>query len=180
MERRNNFFLPLIVGFIATQIISDGNLVFAEEPSLQQLAAQQAFLFEQYPAAQIEANFSKKPILSTKLARRYKAAITLAMKEPKNFSGHYRVVTWGCGTDCRGFAIINKLSGVAYTLPGLEYVSGVMGNEEDRLNFRVDSRLFVITGLLNDSEEGKFYYLWEKEKLKLLMKLPVQKQSYSE
>ena len=55
-----------------------------------------------------------------------------------------------------------------------------MGSVEDRLDFRVDSRLFVINGLINDELEGKFYYLWEKERLKLLAKTPLVKQSYSE
>ena len=55
----------------------------------------------------------------------------------------------GGGTDCRGFAILNKLSGVAYTLRGVEYVAGAMGNDEDRLDFKRNSRLFVINGLVN-------------------------------
>ena len=77
-------------------------------------------------------------------------------------------------------ALPSLLSGVTYTLPGVEYVAGAMGSVEDRLDFRVDSRLFVINGLINDELDGKFYYLWEKERLKLLAKTPLVKQSYSE
>lgn len=178
MKKRNKILLLVI--FIWMQISNWNNLAIAEKTSFPLMKEEQAINFEQYPAVQIKTKSVKKLILSTKLARQYKTVITLAMTKPANFSGHYRVVTWGCGTDCRGFAIINKRSGVVYTLPGVEYVAGVMGNEEERLDFRIESRLFVITGALNDNIEGKFYYLWEKNELKLLMKLPLERQSYSE
>ena len=161
-------------------LLGANSFVSAEELSDFSLKTVQAFKFEQFPANVAVTSAIAKPILTTKLAKQYKTAITLAMAEPANFAGHYRVVTWGCGTDCRGFAILNKLTGVAYTLPGVEYVAGIMGNEEERLDFKSDSRLFVISGLVNDETEGKFYYLWERERLKLLAKMPLVKQSYAD
>jgi hypothetical protein len=138
------------------------------------------YQFEQYPAKFEETNTSKKPILSTKVTKRYKTVITQASTLPANFAGHYRVATWGCGTDCRGFAIINKHTGATYTLPGVDYIAGVPGNDEDRLQYKENSRLFIITGLLNDETEGKFYYLWEGERLKLISKSSVKKKSFSD
>lgn len=132
--------------------------------------------YESYPAKVVYAEAQPPLVLATKLAKRYKTVITEESAKPVNFAGHYRVATWGCGTDCRGFAIINKQTGAVYTLPGLVEVAGVMGIEEDRLAFKADSRLFVITGIQNDSIEGKFFYLWEKEKLRLLAKHPILKQ----
>ena len=135
--------------------------------------------FESYPAKIVESKNHLKLVLTTRLAKKYKTVITADSAKPVNFAGHYRVATWGCGTDCRGFAIINKQTGAVYTLPGLEDVAGVMGNEEDRLAFKADSRLFVITGIKNDTAEGKFYYVWQKEKLHLLAKHPIVKHDIS-
>lgn len=131
--------------------------------------------FERYPANIVQLGDAPKPVLITSLAKKYKSAITVEAVRPVNFAGHYRVATWACGTDCRGFAIINKQTGTVYTLPGVEYVAGVMGNDEERFSYRVDSNLFIITGMKNDDEKeiGKFFYLWKKGKLTLLAKAPI-------
>jgi hypothetical protein len=156
------------------------NIAFAE--SLNELPSKKcaAYNFDQYCTDYSNSVISKKPILVTKLAKQYKTVITASIKQPVNFAGHYRVVTWGCGTDCRGFAIVNKLTGLVYTLPKVEYVAGVMGNDEDRLQFQVVSKLFIINGVINDEVEGKYYYLFDKERLKLLAICPVKKQDYAE
>lgn len=129
--------------------------------------------FENFPARVLHSQSSPKLVLTTKLARRYKTAIRNEAARPVNFAGHFRVATWGCGTDCRGFAIINKRTGIVYTAPGAEFVAGVMGNDDDRLEFRADSNLIVIAGLKNEEEEGKFYFLWKQGKLHLLAKRPL-------
>jgi hypothetical protein len=161
-------------------IFSANNIAAATELTTSDSKFGQAFTFESYPEKAIDGNSVKKPILASKLARQYKTVITLSMSEPPNFAGHYRVVQWGCGTDCRGFAIVNKLTGKTYTLPGVEYIGGVMGNDENRLDYRKDSRLFVITGVMNDEIEGKFFYLWKNEKLQLLAKTAITKQTPSD
>ena len=132
-------------------------------------------IFENYPANIAHTGDTSQLVLTTRLAKKYKSVITVESAKPVNFAGHYRVATWGCGTDCRGFAIINKHTGVVYTLPGVEYVAGVMGNEDERLAFKADSKLFIMTGIQNDKVEGKFYYIWGKEKLTLLTKHPIVK-----
>jgi hypothetical protein len=127
--------------------------------------------FEMYPVEQeVAGKRAAKLVLSSKLARQYKTVITAEAKREPDFAGHFRVATWGCGTDCRGFAIVDQHTGVVYTLPGVDYVAGVMGNGDDRLSYRLDSRLFIITGSKNDEEEGKFYYLWSGKSLSLLHK----------
>lgn len=147
------------------------NIAFADE----------SYNFESYPAIVNKANVTAKPLWVSKQAKKYKTTILQEANEPANFAGHYRVVIWGCGTDCRGFVILDKQTGRVYELPDVEYVAGVMGNSEDRLSFRLNSRLFIITGIKNDDEnqEGKFYYLWEKNHLKLLKKENVKKESFS-
>ena len=104
----NGYFFSLT--FIGICLLGVNNCVSAEESNTSSSKTAQAFKFEQYPAIATAAGINIKPILSTKLAKRYKTVISLAMAEPANFAGNYRVASWGCGTDCRGFAIINKLS----------------------------------------------------------------------
>ena len=89
--------------------------------------------FESYPADIIDVSSTPKLKLHSKHARQYKTMITEVASEPANFAGHYRVITWGCGTDRHGFAIVNKLTGDVYTLPGVNYVAGVMGNDDERI-----------------------------------------------
>lgn len=121
-----------------------------------------------------------KIILTTPQARRYRTAITNAGKLAPDFAGHYRVAIWGCGTDCRGFAIVDLISGEAYTLAGADYVGGVMGNAEERIDYRRDSRLFIITGVLDDEREGKYFYEWTGKALRLVFTGPVVKEDLSD
>jgi hypothetical protein len=81
-------------------------------------------------------------------------------------------VIWGCGSDCHSFAIVNKHTGDVYVDQKVRYVAGVMGNDEPRIDYRVDSRLLVLSGVLNDEAqlEGKFYYEWSGKSLKLISK----------
>lgn len=178
MQQKNKFLALVVIIFLSMSLMSD--FVLAGNGGPLPANVNQVIEFEQYSVEINNATLSKRPVLSTKLAKQYKTVITNAMPEPVNFAGQYRVVTWGCGTDCRGFAIINKVSGVTYTLPDVEFVAGVMGNEEARLQFKADSRLFIITGSKNDENEGKFYYLWSGKELKLLATSPIKKQDYSE
>jgi len=41
----------------------------------------------------------------------YRTAINREVEEGANFAGHYRFATWGCGTDCQGFAIVDLITG---------------------------------------------------------------------
>lgn len=137
-------------------------------------------VFADYPV-RVEAAEGGRPakvILVTAQARRYRTAIRGAAREPANFAGHFRVVTWGCGTDCRGFAILDRQTGVAYTPPGIDYVAGAPGNDEERVDFRRDSRLLVLNGLINDNEklEAKHLYLWGGHQLTLLRRVPLVKE----
>src|SRR5690606_4059803 len=49
-------------------------------------------------------------------ARMYRTTITEQVKKGPDLAGHYKVVTWGCGTECQGYAIVDVITGniVAY------------------------------------------------------------------
>ena len=165
---RNNHFT--ISWLLVCLLVAPINSVFAVESNKPTIKSNQKPSFESYPAKVLQIGTTPKLVLTTKSAKKYKTVIADQSGKEANFAGHYLVATWGCGTDCRGFAIINKQTGMVYTMPNVELVAGVMGNDEERISFRPDSRLFIITGLINDGNEGKFYYLWTGNKLQLLVK----------
>ena len=60
-------------------------------------------------------------------AAEFKKAITGAMKNGANFSGHYAIAEWGCGTSCQDHAVVDVVTGeiVAMGLPseaGLHFI----------------------------------------------------------
>lgn len=138
--------------------------------------------FEDFPAESMDrANkFASHVSMGTAHAKRYRTVISTEGQKEPNFAGHYRLVTWGCGTDCRGFAIVDRRTGVARTIKGAEYVAGAMGNDQPRIDFRPDSRLLILNGLINDTEEGSFFYEWTGKGVRPLLRLPLAKEDFSE
>jgi len=57
------------------------------------------------------------PRVSNPRARRYRTVLREAAKEGPNFNGHYRVVSWGCGTNCIEWAVIDLASGDVWMAP---------------------------------------------------------------
>lgn len=168
--------------FLAGALVCAPALTSAAERLKAQRSAAVPQGFGDFPVAHESGPVlhARKLILASRLARRYRTVITDAAKQEADFAGHFRVARWGCGTDCHGFAIIDLISGRTYTLPGMKYVAGVMGNGEERIDYRLDSRLFIITGALDDEREGKYFYEWTGQALRLLFMGPVDKEDMSD
>jgi len=142
--------------------------------------------FGSYPAALPSGpprDIAAEPILGSRKAKQYRSVIRAEFHRPANFAGHYRVAIWGCGTDCRDFAILDKKTGKVYTMPGVDEIAGVIGNDDERIDFRPDSRLLVISGCFNDDcipdntrnnpKAGKYHYLWNGKKLQWIHTSPL-------
>jgi len=143
--------------------------------------------FDKYPA---KAETIKKPKVNLKShpdARTYRTVLRRGVAEGPNFAGHYSVVGWGCGTSCVQFAVVDVKSGKVI-FP--DEFTGVMGLHFDAddfekegygpfwgLRYKIDSRLLVVVGMLDEDEkrEGAFYYVLEKGKLKRLYDVRVKK-----
>ncbi|WP_431819368.1 hypothetical protein [Burkholderia sp. F1] len=137
--------------------------------------------FDRYPARAVRAPhvLPDAPRLRSKEARLYRTVIRDEFTEPANFAGHYRVVVWGCGTDCRNFAIVDKYTGTTYTMPGVQEISGVMGNGDERLDFRAGSTLLIVSGCFSDdcdhgnAKAARFFYEWTGTRLRLAGTCPL-------
>lgn len=143
------------------------------------ISAQQKRLprFEGYA---VRENYKGK-VASVKLtsssARMYRTMLRQNAKQGVNFAGQFILATWGCGSDCHSFAIIDAKTGAVYFSPLISFVGGQRFQEEDRLQFRRNSRLLIVAGAKDDEEIGKFYYVWKNNRLRLLRKteLPLTK-----
>ncbi len=93
--------------------------------------------FEEYPVA---GKFTGTPAVvdlrSHPKARLFRTMLREGAKRGPNFAGHYTVVTWGCGSDCRMVAVVDARTGRVYIAPFT--VSPGIGED-----FRIDSRLFI-------------------------------------
>ena len=128
--------------------------------------------FEDMPVA---GKFNGRPApvkLSTAEARRYRTVIREGAREGPNFAGHYTIVTWGCGSGCVQFAIVDAKTGAVYS-PRFYVAARVHVDEEaqqpdEPLQFRIDSKLLIVSGSPNEQNEGIYYYSWDGKRLALI------------
>jgi hypothetical protein len=139
--------------------------------------------FEDYPATRTISN-PRRPRLNSRLARNYRSVLRNGMAEGPNFAGDSRVVSWGCGSACFEWAIVNGRTGTVYFPP--EEIASHFGPSHFRdaaLHFRHDSRLLITVGshiVLHPEErpmetwyEGAFFLLWNGRTLRPLRIVPV-------
>ena len=67
---------------------------------------QQKSDIEAYTGEPVPVNFESNPD-----AKLFRTTITNQVEEGANFAGHYTVATWGCGTSCTGYAIVDVMTG---------------------------------------------------------------------
>ena len=73
--------------------------------------------FDSYPG---EAGLTGAPIapqLDSPRARKYRTVLKEGAQRGPNFNGHYRVVHWGCGTNCIEWAVVDFGSGRVWFAP---------------------------------------------------------------
>lgn len=113
-------------------------------------------------------------------ARLFRTRLREAAQEGPNFAGHYTIASWGCGTGCLNFAVIDLKTGrVAFDERMRSLTNARIAFSEDdaddrfaaRLQaqyvfgvmlFRPDSALFVRLGQPNEDEtrDGIEYFRW--------------------
>jgi hypothetical protein len=110
--------------------------------------------------------------LLTRQARTYRTVLREGAKKGPNFAGHYTIVTWGCGSSCIQFAIVDARTGRVYFPPFyVAFGSNLRGKslrDREPLRFRRDSRLLIVTGSRNEKGEGVYFYEWVNGTLKLI------------
>jgi hypothetical protein len=107
--------------------------------------------FEKYPV-DVYSGPVVKPVLDTADKREFRTRITEAAKGPVNFAGKFILALWGCGASCSMGATINAETGeVAF----LDWTICCDQGDGERVDFRANSTLIVLRGLLNEEGENK-------------------------
>ena len=64
-------------------------------------------------------------------------------------------------------------------MPGVQAIAGVMGNDEERVDFRPGSRLLIVAGCFNDdcddnsAKAARFFYEWTGKQLRRIGTCPL-------
>lgn len=121
--------------------------------------------FRSYPAPPIYSGPSVPPNLSSQQAKQYRTRLRDGAAQPANFNGHYRMVIWGCGTECVTGAVIDKLNGHVFFLPFSICCSTDQDANFKAIEFRLTSRLLVFSGLRNEIRpDGDHFYEFDGER----------------
>jgi hypothetical protein len=140
------------------------------------MTAQQNLPYNRYPVASAYKGVpvSAQPI--SKEAHGFRTVITEGAKKGPNFAGHYTVVTWGCGTACAQFAIVDAVTGKVFDTP----FSGVsFGNpqggffQQSGIHYQLNSSLLVIQGCPDEKDCAQHLYNWTGEKLEAVGSQPL-------
>ena len=124
--------------------------------------------FEDFAVRETFAGKPAAPQLTAPRARRYRTAINDRVSNGPNFAGYYTLAEWSCGPMCASFAIVDARSGRLYLHPSLQRVYlASFDQNDDLLQFRLDSRLLIVAGARNGKGSGIYYYVWDGRQLRL-------------
>lgn len=123
--------------------------------------------FRQYPAV---ADFKGRPAvpqLNTDLEHDYRTQIRTQARLGPNFAGHFTVASWGCGSPCRKFVIVEARS-CTIRDPNITVGCSDKNGGGAELHFRLTSRLLVMTGFAEKIGCGTDFYEWDGKQLNFL------------
>ncbi|AQS84899.1 MAG: hypothetical protein ABF876_07970 [Acetobacter aceti] len=109
--------------------------------------------------------------IRSKEERQFATMLRGAMHDPVNFAGHFVLTTWGCGAGCVMGGAINVVTGAVTMLPFT--VSDWPLDVTEPLSWRRDSTLLVVTGSLNETGHGKYFYDFDGKAFHLLQTEPM-------
>jgi hypothetical protein len=160
--KRTRKISSLIIGIVLMAVTVNG--------------AELAPAFSDYAVTIFNGKVAEVDLSSDPMARRFRTMLRWQTAKGANFAGHYRVATWGCGTECMQFAFVDCKTGRVYFPKDMPYVTwNRYPGKDPGLHFRVDSRLFILKGSQIDGpDKGIFYYEWKNDRLTLIRRVLVQ------
>lgn len=146
------------------------------------LADAQVPQFKNYPAGTIYAGKNAPVKIVTKDDRMFRTRLRELGKEKVNFAGHYILGAIGCGTECLTFVVIDAKTGKVSHLPFTVccwFDSESPDPVEDLYQFKINSKLIVFHGLLNENEKrsGTYFYEFQNGKFTEIKYIPAKKKS---
>ncbi|QLQ33684.1 MAG: hypothetical protein HZT40_21070 [Candidatus Thiothrix singaporensis] len=127
--------------------------------------------YSQYSVASVYAGKAAPVSLNTKNKRMFRTRLRESTQNPVDFAGEYTVTTWGCGTSCVMGAVVSKKTGNVVWLPGSICC---WEGSDDMLQYRKNSRLLVIGGMINEEGVyGSHFYEFTGKKFKRIKTVPL-------
>jgi hypothetical protein len=125
--------------------------------------------FAKYPGEAALVGRPAQPQMQLAKARRFRSVLRSAAAEGPNFNGHFRVVHWGCGTNCIEWAVIDLIDGRVWFAP--EEASSCWAPEPEGLEWpewievHVSSRLLYLHECSGDGKRDRTFdqrhvYVW--------------------
>lgn len=113
--------------------------------------------FEEYPVTDHYLG-KNAPLMLTESDTSYRTRLREAAQLMPNFAGHYILTTWGCGASCVMGAAIDANTGNVYWIPFT--VCCWESEVREPVEFRLDSRLIVFSGMRNErpGDRGSHFY----------------------
>jgi hypothetical protein len=103
--------------------------------------------------------------------RTFRTRIRTASDQPPDFAGSYRIVEWGCGSDCIQFALLDLRSGTIYDPPFESLwldAYPTNGWRGTGLEYRTNSRLLIADGCASE-KCATYYYEWTGVAFRLIL-----------
>ena len=125
-----------------------------------------------------------EPVLKTAEDRRFRTMIRTGAAHGPNFAGHFTVVEWGCGGGCVSLVVVDAATGEIHRAPFKslawqlgKYEGKYKSNDDkfEQLAYKLDSRLLVARGCLDDSEKcASYFWEWTGTQFKLIKTIPAE------
>ncbi len=117
--------------------------------------------FADYPAVVSVEKLQRVDLDSHPLAKTFRTRLQALEGRVANFAGHYLVQTWGCGSSCQQFAIVDVRTGQVFMDEDWSTSLGVCHNASSTL-------LIANPGALAPGRIESVYYHWDGSQLSLL------------
>lgn len=101
--------------------------------------------------------------------RLFRTMIRVGAAAGPNFAGHYTFVYWGVGTGGKCWAKTGQI-GVAGARESACLTTE--GTDDQEPQFRIDSRLLILSGHLGDNRMGVAYFVWNGRRFEKLRFYP--------
>jgi hypothetical protein len=132
--------------------------------------------FDSYPGEARLIGNPVAPLLDTPRARRHQTVLTAGARRGTNFNGHYRVIKWGCGTNCIEWAVVDLSNGKVWFAPEPALSCFPLSEPDDAkmpdwFEIRVNSRLLGLNDCIGKSQRRPFnrrtLYEWQNGTMRL-------------
>jgi hypothetical protein len=143
--------------------------LIASAAPAQQMPSEDAAMFARFPSGPVFHGKPAKPVVIDHDAHLFRTQIRMGAARGVVFAGHYEIASWGCGTGCSSFAVINALNGRVTFFP---YSVSQVREAGNNFAYRKDSRAIHVIGSLNEENSADRWFVWDGQTFRLISEKP--------